>query len=171
MSNLVYEDDPWKKPPSPSQSWGERHDPPFYYVILIVGLPIIFSLAILITRFNKMLYFSIVVVISLIITAVVLELTPKKYQIFNDKISIVRNWLPPFDIPFSNIESITETTWVRTWGLNFNIINSMNSDYILRITRKRGTKVHITPSDRPLFLEHLNKAIYDWKRSAARVGS
>jgi hypothetical protein len=163
LSNLVYEDDPWKKPPPPSQYWGERHSPPFYYIMQLVVLPIIFASVILIIGFHKVLYFSIVVVISLIITTVVLALTPNKYQIFNDRIRIVRKWMPAFDILFSNIENVTTTTWVRTWGPNFNIINSMNSNDILRITRKRGAKVHITPSDRLLFLEHLNKAMDEWR--------
>jgi hypothetical protein len=167
MDNLVliYEDDPWQNPPQLSRYREQRNALPFLYIIQILIAPIIVLALAVITGGNKVLVFSIffvVIVLPAIIYA--LALTPTKYQIFIDRISIVRYlFVPDFDIPFSNIESVTETTWVRTWGLNLNFINSTNSSDILRITRKRGAKVHITPFDRPLFLENLNKAMADWK--------
>jgi hypothetical protein len=93
-----------------------------------------------------------------------MALNPTKYQIFNDKIRIVLGYVLHFDTPFSNIENFASATFQDLWGLNLNFINSYGSDDILRITRKHGAKIHITPNDRELFLENLNKALTDWRR-------
>ena len=97
-----------------------------------------------------------------------MALFPTKYQVFSDRIRIVCGYVFRFDIRFSNIENVAAVTFADLWGLNFNFINSYSSDDILRITRKRGAKVHITPWNRTPFFEHLNKAMAEWRRYNAR---
>jgi len=113
---------------------------------------------------QEAVFFSIIGVTILLDSAVGFALYPTKYQIFNDRIRIVLGWMFHFDIPFNNIENVTSATWMDLWGLNLNFSNSYSSNDILRIIRKRGAKIHISPWDRELFLEHLSKALNDWGR-------
>ena len=135
------------------------HMQPVVLPILIAG----FSLALTQIR-QETVFFSVIGATLFITAVVVLALCPTKYQIFNDRIRIVIGWIFHFDIPFHKIENATAARFGDLWGLSLNFINSYSSDDILQITRKRGAKIHITPWDRKLFLEHLNKALNDWRR-------
>lgn len=133
---------------------------PVWLTIFIAGLLLAFT-----PSFQEVVFFSVIGATLVIMLTIWYALMPTKYQIFNEKIRIVLGWVIHFDIPFSNIGDATAATFGDLWGLNLNFINSYSSDDILQITRKRGAKVHITPWDRKLFLEHLNKALADWKQS------
>ncbi len=122
-----------------------------------------FSLALTQIR-QEAVFFSIIGATLFLGLAINLASWPAKYQIFNDRIRVILGYLWHFDVPFNNIENATAATWEDLWGLNLNFINSYSSDDILQITRKRGAKIHITPWDRKLFLENLNKALADWRR-------
>ena len=113
---------------------------------------------------DKVVILIIIGAATFLCLAILLGTIPTRYQIFNDRIRIVLGWLFHFDIHFNNIENATAATWKDLWGLNLNFITSYSSDDILQITRKRGAKIHINPYNRKLFLEHLNKALTDWRR-------
>ena len=134
---------------------------PVNLVIFIAGL------LLACTQFHQeAVFFSIIGATLFLMLAINVALLPTKYQIFNDRIRIVLGWVLHFDIPFDNIENATSVTWQDLWGLNLNFINSYSSDDILQITRKRGAKIHITPRDRKLFLENLDKAMAEWRRGS-----
>ena len=139
--------------------------------IFIAGLLLAFSLSF--TKYSQeAVIWSIFGVTFFLMMFVGGALYPMKYKIFSGKIRIYLGGIPPhFDIPFSNIENVSSATFQDLWGLNLNFINSYSSDDILRITRKHGAKIHITPDNRTLFLDHLNKALADWRRSTSKVGS
>jgi hypothetical protein len=173
MDNLVYEDNPW---PSRSSPYWTRFRPywtrAFAWSMQITPvILIIFFSGFLLSHsqfHDEAVSFNIIIATAFLILITYYALLPTKYQIFNEKIRIVMGWVLHFDIPFSNIENVTAATFQDLWGLNINFINSYSSNYIMRIIRKHGAKVHITPWDRPLFLENLNKAIYDWKCSTTK---
>ena len=93
---------------------------------------------------------------------------PRKYQILDDRIRIVLGGTFTVNISFDTLESAGKQEGINL-GLNF--ATTFVAQHIVEIKRKRGMNVNITPNDRDLFLENLNKAVYDWKRGAARVGS
>lgn len=181
MDNLVYEDDPWvslrlpheeRRLADPYKRWAWRRfaerrsalmAKTFAVVITVVSVGTLLAgtqikhEAVPISIFGLMIFLTAVVFVALS--------SPTKYQVFNERIRIVLGLGFRFDIPFSNIGHVTAATFKDLWGLNLNFINSYSSDDILQITRKRGAKIHMTPDNRTLFLEHLNKALADWRRS------
>jgi hypothetical protein len=114
---------------------------------------------------DKVVILIIVGVTTFLCLIFALAIIPTRYQIFNDRIRIVLGWMFHFDIPFHNMENAKAATWKDLWGLNFNFISCFSSVDILRIKRRRGAKIHINPSNRKLFLEHLNKALIDYGRN------
>jgi len=182
LDNLVYEDDPWAYLSLPYRemlrvyvtrtAWTRvlpwsMHLMPAILTIFIAGLLLAFILSFT-QSFQIAIFWVIVGPTLFLMDIVAFTLYPTKYQVFHDKIRIVISWLFHFDIPFNNIDNFSAATWNDTWGLNFGFINSFSSDDILRITRKRGAKIYITPWDRKLFLEHLNRAMQDWRRNSLR---
>ena len=167
MDDIVYED----SSTSTRESWlgsgafgrqGLRMLP-VNLVIFSAGLFLAF------TQFQQeAVFFSIIGATLFLILVINMALLPTKYQIFNDKIRIVLGWILHFDIPFNNVENATAATWQDLWGLNLNFVNSYSSYDILQIIRKRGVKIYISPRKRKLFLEHLNKALADWRRNNSR---
>ena len=133
---------------------------PVIFVILIAGFSLAFT-----QIAQEALFFSIIGVTLFLGAAVAFALNPTKYQIFNDRVRVVLGYVLHFDVPFINVENASPATWQDLWGINLNFINSYSSDDILRIIRKHGAKIHITPWDRDLFLEHLSKALTEWRRS------
>jgi hypothetical protein len=164
MDNLIYEDNPWA---SRDIYWKLQYG---YNVWLMQCLPVIFILFIAgvilaSTQIEQEVVFkSIIALMVFIMYVTCFALRPTRYQIFNDRIRVVRGWVFHFDIPFSNIDNVTAAKSKDLGFLNLNFINSFSSDNILQITRKHGAKVNITPWDRTPFLENLNKAMADWNR-------
>jgi len=158
LDNLVYEDNPFRS--FGFEVWARYIVYRMY--MLPVWLVIVAALFLAYTQIqDKAVILIIVGAATLLSAAIVLATSPTRYQIFNDRIRIILVWLFHLDIPFDNIENATAATWRDLWGLNLNFISSYSSDDILQITRKRGAKIHINPSNRKLFLEYLNKALND----------
>jgi hypothetical protein len=178
LDYLVYEDNPW--PYMWVLTWNlgwERYKKVWLrnfawrwqaffitIVIFIAGMSLAATLDFT-QDFSEARFFSILGVTLFLMLLISFAVMPTKYQIFNDRIRIMLGWILHFDIPFNNVENITSATFQDLWGLNLNFINSYSSDDILRITRKHGAKIHITPWDRTQFLENLNKTLADWRRS------
>ena len=165
MDYLIYEDDPWVL--KGSTYWERKQSElnrgtgrlgamtPYLIVIFIVGL---------IVGFFLIEQFLIVIIVTLFFMAVIgVALMPTKYQIFNDRIRIILGYILHFDIPFRNVGNATAATSKDLGVLNLNFINSYSNDNVLQITRKHGVKINITPGNRTLFLENLNKSLADWR--------
>jgi hypothetical protein len=90
---------------------------------------------------------------------------PRKYQIFDSKFKIVLGGPFSFNIPFSNLET-AKAPQGATFGINFP--TCISNERTVQIIRKKGWYVNITPNDRDLFLEHLNKALAEWRRYNVR---
>lgn len=86
---------------------------------------------------------------------------PRKYLILDSKIRIVLGGQFSFNIPFDNLETARAPEGV-SFGINF--ATAFLSKHAVEIVRKKGLNVNITPSDRELFLENLNKALNDWRK-------
>jgi hypothetical protein len=93
---------------------------------------------------------------------------PRKYQILDNKLRIMLGGHFTFNIPFDIIVTAGKQEGI---SLGINFATTFVSDHVVEIKRKKGMNVNITPSNRDLFLENLNKAVSDWKRSAVNTGS
>jgi hypothetical protein len=105
---------------------------------------------------------------AVLMSAIYWAILPRKYQILDSKIRIVLGGTFSFNIPFDKLEAAGVPEGISL-GLNF--ATTFLSQHVVEIKRKKGMKVNITPTDRDLFLENLNKAVYDWKRGAVKVGN
>ena len=102
---------------------------------------------------------------TLLMGAVYWAIFPRKYQILDSKLRIVLGGPFSLNVPFSNLEAARAPEGA-TFGINFH--TCISSDRVVQIIRKKGWNVNITPNDRDLFLENLNKALNDWRRYNAR---
>ena len=91
---------------------------------------------------------------------------PRRYQVFDSKFRIALGGPFSFSIPFSNLETAIEARGA-TFGINFP--TCFSSQRAVQIIRKKGWNVNITPNDRALFLENMNKALNDWRRYNLRT--
>jgi hypothetical protein len=98
---------------------------------------------------------------TLLMAAIYWAILPRKYQILDSKMKIVLGGPFSFNIPFDNLEAAREPEGT-TFGINFH--TCFSNERTVQIIRKKGWYVNITPSDRELFLENLNKALTDWRR-------
>jgi hypothetical protein len=85
---------------------------------------------------------------------------PRKYLILDSKVKIALGGPFSVSIPFSNLEAARKPEGISL-GLNF--ATTFLSQHIVEIKTKKGLNVNITPRDRELFLENLNKALNDWR--------
>jgi hypothetical protein len=102
---------------------------------------------------------------GLLMGAIYWAIFPRKYQILDSKIRIVLGGQFSFNVPFDNLESAGKPEGVN-FGLNF--ATTFLSQHLVEIKRKKGMTVNITPNDRDLFIENLNKALADWRRNNLR---
>jgi hypothetical protein len=163
LDNLLYEDKP-------------RSSPTSYFGLLTKPLPsmqmwpiVLVYLAALILVFTQpwqsvIDLIFIILAATFLLTFIEIGTLATRYQIFNDRIRIVLGWIFHFDIHFSNLENTREATSKDLWRLNLNFTYFPSGDDILQITRKRGARIYINPSNRKLFLENLNNAITDWRK-------
>jgi hypothetical protein len=177
VDNLIYEDNPWpymgvlvwnlgweRYKKVWLRDWAARWQAFFVTIIIfIAGMSLAFILD-LTQDFSEARFFIILGITLFLMFMTIFAVMPTKYQIFNDRMRIILGWVFHFDIPFNNIENVTSATFGDLWGPNLNFINSYSSNDILRIARKHGAKVHITPWNRTPFLENLNKAITEWRK-------
>jgi hypothetical protein len=146
-------------------------DNPHYDVWLkgIMVLPVFFILIGLYYLFTAQVESAIgLFATGVLMGAIYWAVFPRKYQILDSKIRIVLGGQFSFNVPFDNLKLAGKPEGI---SLGINFATTFVSQHVVEIKRKKGMNVNITPSDRDLFLENLNKAIYDWKRSAAKVGS
>ena len=168
MDNLVYEDDPRDSSSDYSSgSWAKNFAPktPFWpiYLLVFVGIYVIFFFRVFSRSIPLDNYYIIITVGAFIILLMTLTATVQKYQIFKDKLRIRFGWVLHYDIPFSNIDNVKEGTPKDLLKLGLNFFANKSGNDVVQITRKRGWKVNIIPSNRKLFLKNLNEALNEFK--------
>lgn len=153
MDSVIYEDNPYY------DAWFKG----------ILMLPVFFILIGLYSTFTGQITSAIGLFgIALLMGAIYWAIFPRKYQILDSKLKIVLGGQFSFNVPFDNLETAGKPEGVSL-GLNF--ATTFLTEHAVEIKRKKGMNVNITPKDRDLFLKNLNKAVYDWKRGAAKVGN
>ena len=100
---------------------------------------------------------------TLLMGAIYWAVFPRKYQILDSKLRIVLGGQFSFNVPFDNLETVGKPEGI---SLGINFATTFLNQHAVEIKRKKGMNVNITPNDRDLFLENLNKAVYDWKRGS-----
>ncbi|MFC1963240.1 PH domain-containing protein [Chloroflexota bacterium] len=87
-----------------------------------------------------------------------LAILPRRYQIYSNKVSIVLGGPLAFNIHFNTIKEAKPTRGYKAFaygGIRF----VTSSKTALEITRSKGLNVVISPSDREVFMEHLQRAL------------
>jgi hypothetical protein len=146
-------------------------DSPHYDVWIkgIIMLPIFFIVIGLYFLFTRDVEASLGVFgTGLLMGALYWAIFPRKYQVFDNKLKIVLGGPFSVNIYFDTLESAGKQEGVN-FGLNF--ATTFISEHVVEIKRKKGMTVNITPANRELFLENLNKAVYNWKSGRSKVGS
>jgi len=98
---------------------------------------------------------------TILMGAVYWAIFPRKYLILDSRIRIVLGGQFSFTIPFDNLETARAPEGI---SLGINFATCFSSKNTVEIIRKKGMNVNITPSNRELFLDNLNKALNDWRR-------
>ena len=98
---------------------------------------------------------------AVLMAAIYWAVFPRKYQILDSKIKIVLGGQFSFSIPFDNLETAGKPQGAIL-GINF--ATTFLSRHAVEIVRKKGMNINITPGDRDLFFENLDKALNDWRR-------
>jgi len=146
-------------------------DRPHYDVWLkaLMVLPVFFILIGLYSLFTAPVESAVgLFATGLLMGAIYWAVFPRKYQILDTKIRIVLGGQFSFNVPFDTLETAGKPEGVNL-GINF--ATTFLSQHAVEIKRKKGMNVNITPNDRDLFLENLNKAVYDWKRNKMKAQS
>jgi hypothetical protein len=144
-------------------------DNPHYDVWLkgIMVLPVFFILIGLYYLFTAQVESAIgLFATAVLMGAIYWAVFPRKYQILDSKLRIVLGGQFSFNVPFDTLKTAGKPEGV---SLGINFATTFLSQHVVEIKRKKGMKVNITPNNRELFLENLNKAVYDWKRSKIKV--
>ena len=103
--------------------------------------------------------------IGMFVTAVLMAVIywaifPRKYCVFDSKLKIVLGGPFSFNISFSTIESARSPKGMAV-GVNF--VTSFSNKNAVQIVRRKRLNVNITPGNRELFLENLDKALNNWR--------
>lgn len=158
MNSLIYED-----------------KPPFGPWLLFFLVPFLILLLAFVYYLHLSREESVLAVVAIAVSSAFFwAIQPRRYQILDDRVKIIRGLAVSIDIPFNKINNIKEASWADA---NFAIIlwlsyiTSYKNVVEIAVTSKLAPKVYISPNNRTLFLENLNKAVYDWKRGATKVGS
>ncbi len=98
---------------------------------------------------------------TIVMAAIFWAIFPRKYQILDSKFRVALGGPFSLSVHFDNLETARAPEGA-TFGINFP--TCFSGDRVVQIVRKKGWYVNITPNDRDLFLENLNKALTDWRR-------
>ena len=93
---------------------------------------------------------------------------PRRYQIFGDRLKITRGIAASKDFAFYKIRGIKKSglaTGNFPYILWVSYVTSFKNIVEIAVSGRLWSKVYISPSNRELFLDHLNKALDEWRRS------
>jgi hypothetical protein len=97
------------------------------------------------------------VFISLLLWAIL----PRKYQVFEDHLRIVLGGPFSIKIGFGQVTAIEVTT--RT-ALTINFVTRIARTYV-RIVRRKGLGIAITPKNNELFVKNAHAALNQWQKN------
>ena len=104
--------------------------------------------------------------LTMLVVALVIGLTfwivsPRKYQVYEDHLQILLGGTFVVKIRFDQITSMGVT---QSKGLHFtvNFTTTIANNYV-RINKKKGLSVAITPKSDVLFVENANRSLRQWK--------
>ncbi len=89
---------------------------------------------------------------------------PRKYQVYEDYLRIVFGGPFALKIGFDRISSIEVTT---NTALTMNLVTKIARNYV-RIVKKKGMSIAITPRSNESFTENANRALSQWKKNNNR---
>jgi hypothetical protein len=90
---------------------------------------------------------------------------PRQYVVFGSKVRIVFGGPFSFTIPFATIK-MARIAKGTSFGMN--LPSSLSNKHAVEIVRNKRMSVIITPANRELFLETLDKALSDWRKYNSR---
>jgi hypothetical protein len=157
MDNLIYED-------KPRSSWFLFYLIPLL-IIAIIGINI---------KYGFLKELSIMFVAVIIIVVLNWGLQPRSYYVLDDRIKIIRNFGFSAGITFKKIDTIREIDEEKAdiYSLMWTSYTTSTTNLVeIIVKRKFAPKVYLSPGNRKLFLENLNRAVSDWRRNTAMVGS
>ena len=142
MDSLVYEDKPLY------DIWFRAI---LGLIVVIVVVPALFL-------FNSDRETSIGLLGTIIIAILLWVVLPRKYLILHDRVKIMLGGRLSLTISFDNIEAARIPKGL-TMGINF--VTSVKNP--VEIVRKKGMNVNISPTNRDLFIENMDKALNNWR--------
>lgn len=89
-------------------------------------------------------------------------LLPRKIYVLQDRIKIKLGQFY-LNVSFDNIESVKPARGIIVFS-SFSSVTSFSTQ--IEIIRKRGLNWRVSPSSRDQFLEYVNRAMSDWKRTS-----
>ena len=98
---------------------------------------------------------------TLIILLIFWVVFPRRYQIYEDHLRIVLGGPLAVKIGFDKITAIEVTS--RT-SLTVNFVTKVTKTYV-RIVKKKGLSIAITPKSNDLFVDNANRALSQWART------
>ena len=129
-------------------------------LIAVLGLPVAIFLVIAIVLLPDDPETGLALAGTAVLIAIIFWIAiPRKYVIYEDRVKIVLGGPLSVGIPFKNIRTARIPKGMFTTGVNW--VTSFKNE--LQIVTRRGWNINITPADRDLFLEHLNKALEEWR--------
>ncbi len=96
-----------------------------------------------------------------IVAVIFLFVFPRRYEVYEDHLRIALGGPFGFNIGFDRIERIEVT---RQASFTINFATRITRTYV-RIVRKRGSAIAITPRSNEEFVASANQAIADWRRT------
>jgi hypothetical protein len=98
---------------------------------------------------------------GVLIGIIFLSILPRKYQIYDDQLRIVLGG--PFSIKLG-FEKIAKIEVTNKTLLTANFVTRVARFYV-RIVRKKGLDIAITPKSNEEFVDRANRALNDWERT------
>jgi hypothetical protein len=98
---------------------------------------------------------------AFVIGFIFLVVLPRRYQVYEDHLRIVLGGTFAVKIGFDQITTIEVTSRM---ALTVNFATKMTKNYV-RIVKKKGLSIAITPKSNDLFVESANRALRRWQET------
>jgi hypothetical protein len=143
MDSLVYEDKP-------------HYDIWFRAILGLIVVILVVPALVLVTSDPET---SIGLLGTTIIIAILLWVVlPRKYRILHDRVKIMLGGRLSINISLDTIEAARIP---KGLALGINFVTSVKNP--VEIVRKKGMNINISPTNRDLFLENMDKALNSWR--------
>ena len=110
--------------------------------------------------------------LTMLVVAFVLGLafwivSPRKYQVYGDRLQILLGGPFVVKIGFDQIAAIEVTDRTTSELAAIKLISKVTNTYV-RIGRKKGLSITITPKSDALFVENTNRSLHQWQETDHR---